>query len=530
MKTKWLYPVTLVAAFGLLSCSDDSSSSSSDSASDTATSDSSSSTASSGSTTSSTDDTQMACNEIMYHYTTDLEWIEISIASGSALESMSAKALRLDGAVEFNFPDEPLAVDERIVVTNDVELFNETYPSFSGRLFGPWDVDDDGEVERLSNSGDVVSVKISGNGDVDCTFENDPPWPSLADGNGHSLVYIGGNAALYSSWAASALVGGNPGSADDEVYSSPEVRINELNPTDGSNDWIEFYNMGSSSLDISGWSLIAKKRGDTLTIPDGSVIAAGGYLVLDQSALGSDMVFLSRGENLYLREMVNDEWTYIETGIEYPASPDATVGVLELSDGGTVQGSLAEATQGAANETTPNLGPLYLNEIYYNPPDGALEFLEIINLADSAVSLAEGVNGTSGTWEISGIGDASLSDVVVPAGGLLLLMPDTSLLDTAEYRAGVGISDDVVIRVYSGKISNRGEQLTIKQPYTYVASSTSATKDWYYRWSDVALYSDDWEGLEEADGGGKSLQRVSYTTSGSDPAAWEVATPSPGQY
>ena len=76
-------------------------------------------------------------------------------------------------------------------------LKTETYPDFKGRLFGPWD---DAANMKLPNEGDVVNVKIDGEGDVSCAFGNEPPWPSLADGKGRTLVYKGGNAAQPLSW------------------------------------------------------------------------------------------------------------------------------------------------------------------------------------------------------------------------------------------------------------------------------------------------------------------------------------------
>ncbi len=52
--------------------------------------------------------------------------------------------------MQYSFPDEPLDVDEIIVVTEDASLFREKYPSFTGRLF-QWDAG-----YKLSNSGDVL--------------------------------------------------------------------------------------------------------------------------------------------------------------------------------------------------------------------------------------------------------------------------------------------------------------------------------------------------------------------------------------
>lgn len=517
MKKSLLFYLSMCVSLALFACSDSSSSTSGPSSSD-------SSGGSSDISSSSAVVTQMQCNEIMFHHTDELEWVEISIASGPDLESMAAYNLHLSGAVTYYFPDEPLKSGEYIVVTNDQALFRSTYPDFSGRLFGPFE-----DGGNLPNSGDVVSIKIKGAGDVDCSFDDDPPWPSLADGKGSSLVYLGGSASLAQNWGASKTLHGNPGSGDDPVYSPVSVRINEVYPTDGApGAWIELYNDGKKDVDVSGWKIIAKKRGDTLTIPKNSVVPSGGYLVLEDL---DDIVLMTRGENLYLREYVNGEWTYSETGLEYPATGDNSAGVLISSDGTWIQGSLEKKTKGKENISALNMGPLYINEVYYNPTDN-IEFLELINLADTAVTLSQTATcGKPGYWTISGIGDVSLGSVTVSPGGLVLLLSaqDMSLysVDSAKYAAT--LSDNVILRTFSGKLSNRGERLVVKQPYDCTTSSTSSLVDWYYRWSDAVLYSDDGYWPVEADGGGMSLHRVDFTLPGSDPAAWEAKPPTPGK-
>ena len=51
--------------------------------------------------------TQMACSEIMYHHPdSTVEWVEIFIEEGEDIENMALSELRLDGAVEYNFPEE----------------------------------------------------------------------------------------------------------------------------------------------------------------------------------------------------------------------------------------------------------------------------------------------------------------------------------------------------------------------------------------------------------------------------------------
>ena len=84
----------------------------------------------SSSSIADTDDPQMACSEIMYNAPDGslLEWVEVYIAGGMDMDNMANFQMHLSGAVDFNFPEEPLTKGEYIVVTNDTALFRATYP------------------------------------------------------------------------------------------------------------------------------------------------------------------------------------------------------------------------------------------------------------------------------------------------------------------------------------------------------------------------------------------------------------------
>jgi hypothetical protein len=124
---------------------------------------------------------------------------------------------------------------------------------------------------------------------------------------------------------------------------------------------------------------------------------------------------------------------------------------------------------------------------------------------------------------------------VLPAGGLAVLFPESLATAFGEsiLRKRFTIADNVLIRFYKGKLSNRGETIAVKKPYAVLPSSSSPNVDqWYYDWSDATLYSDSWKGsvdYKKADGLGYSLQRKDFTTMGYDAAAWTVGEPTPGK-
>lgn len=72
----------------------------------------------------------------------------------------------------------------------------------------------------------------------------------------------------------------------------------ELNPDglDAGKEWVELYNEGETRIDVSGWQLVGLGDGTgqgnaTFTIPDGTVVPAGGYskVVLDGQEVLDDV-------------------------------------------------------------------------------------------------------------------------------------------------------------------------------------------------------------------------------------------------
>ena len=476
---------------------------------------------------------QMGCSEIMYNAPdgSALEWVEIYIAGGMDMDNMQNFFMHLSGAVDYTFPAEPLKKGEYVVITNDLNLFKTTYPDFSGRLFGPWDA-----AGKLVNEGDVVNVKVDGEGDVSCAFGSEPPWPSLADGHGYSLVYKGGNPAQPLSWGASKNPGGTPGVGNDEYIEASKIRINEVMPNaSGANAWIELYNAGDADVDVTGWKLEVKRRAETLSITSG-VVPAKGFLVLDAVAnFDKELVVSNQGGEFYLYGPVMGE----ESSIWLPAY-EGPSGLVDLRDGSTAQGPLASATPGAANAAL-KIGSVYINEIYYHPGsntgDIPFEFMEIVNSTDKDISLYSSVPGVSKGWKVEGINLEFSSSVVLKANSLMLLIPEE--LDPADMQA-LGLSSwgpDVVrsaykipatvdIATYKGKLSNRSETIAVKEPFA--KEGDGMTAKYFYIWHDATLYSDAWAGLTEADGAGFSLQRVDKTTMGYEASAWKAATPTMG--
>ena len=486
--------------------------------------------------------TYMGVSEIMYNAPggSVLEWVEVYIKNGPDLTNMQLSNVRLDGAVSFAFPAESLKKDEYVIVTNDVALFKQTYPSLPAgcRVFGPWDKDPKtNAVAKLVNEGDVVDVKVRGEGDVSAAFSSNPPWPSLADGKGRTLVYKGsGNEADPTSWGASAVENGNPCVGGDKVIDGSTVRLNEIKPydinaTENKDGWIELYNFGSAPVDVAGWELESKLKGKKWTIGGANtVVPANGYLLLEASAtvFGEGLFLSDNGDEIYLYEVATGVRTGKESSLLISAGKQSS-GVVEVA-GSIAQGAMATETPGAANSAL-KAGPIFISEIHYHENEQDLkdlEFLELVNKGATDVALVESVNNTPQGWKIEGINMEFVSGDVIPAGGKMVLFDDSLKAYEAQLRDRYSIDAAVPIRFYAGKLSNRGETVAVKKPYSYVTKS-DGTKQWYYELSDATLYSDRWPNMYAADGKGMSLNRKDFTTMGYGYTAWEVKAPTPGK-
>ena len=485
------------------------------------------------------DATYMGVSEIMYNAANGsaLEWVEVYIKSGPDINDMLGNNLRLDGAVSFSFPPGSLKKGQYVIVTNDVNLFKQTYPSLpaSCKVYGPWDNDPKtGVVAKLVNEGDVVEVKLKGEGDVSAAFSNEPPWPSLADGKGRTLVYKGsGSEASANSWGPSAIENGNPCVGDDKVLDATTIRLNEIKPYDlgVSDGWVEIYNYGDAPVDVKGWELESKRKDKKWTVGGANtVVPAKGFLVLESSdaVFGEGLYLSDNGDEVYLYEVAAGTRTGKETSLMIAAGKQSS-GVVDLPGGTTAQGAMASETKGQANSAL-KAGPIFISEIHYHENEQDLndvEFLELVNKGTADVALVESINNTPQGWKIEGVNMEFKAGDVIPAGGKMVLFGDSLSSKEALLRARFSIDESVVIRFYAGKLSNRGETIAIKKPYSFMEKN--GIKQWFYEISDATLYSDRWPNLYEADGKGKSLNRKDFTTMGYGYAVWEAAAPTPGK-
>lgn len=173
---------------------------------------------------------------------------------------------------------------------------------------------------------------------------------------------------------------------------SADVRINEIMASNSKTvvpgaalgtfpDWVELYNKGNVAVDLSGWHLTDSASTPTKwTFPQGTSIAAGGYLIVicnngdinDPGPLRAAFALSAGGEYLGLiRPEIDQTLTVVsEFSPGFPAATtDVSYGVA--SDGITIS-DLASPTPGAANSASalPPVAPITAstNRGFYTNP------------------------------------------------------------------------------------------------------------------------------------------------------------------
>ncbi|MDM7992064.1 MAG: lamin tail domain-containing protein [Candidatus Fermentibacter sp.] len=91
--------------------------------------------------------------------------------------------------------------------------------------------------------------------------------------SGKGLVLASALAAVFSGAAAADVI-------INEIMFNPSTALGD----DTAFEWVEIHNNGSSSVDISGWTMTDLDTGSGAIFPAGTSIPAGGYRVLARDA------------------------------------------------------------------------------------------------------------------------------------------------------------------------------------------------------------------------------------------------------
>ena len=309
--------------------------------------------------------TPLSISEIQYHPLggETYEFIELH-NSGSLPADVSG--FQFTG-IQFRFPSPalPIPAGGRIVLANDSnpDLFRQRYPGVAVSGWFGGSLDNGGERLELKDKAGRTVTSVE--------YGDSHRWPQSADGRGSSLENR--DARLDpddpAAWTARAP-GGTPGLPPLPAV-TPRVVINELQAT-GSPDWVELYNPGSVSVDLSGYSLTDNDDPRRFVIPGGTLLGPGAYRVFRNSeAVPANPDRLpfpldSEGETLVLLSPSGEREDVVRFGPQ--------VAQRTLARDGTGQWVLAHPTPGTVNQPLAAAelsSALTINELQILPTQGS---------------------------------------------------------------------------------------------------------------------------------------------------------------
>lgn len=334
--------------------------------------------------------------------------------------------------------------------------------------------------ERTAVVRDNIESNFSLNGQVDVTLNVIPagagkiristiipdslPWTGVYfDGNPVRMTVIPNPGFDFAYWDTNAVVTVRDTNhsmllniTSDAIFNAvftPSLfagvlSISELNyhsdSTRNAGDWIEFHNYGNGPLDISGWKFTDSVVFHNYIFPAGTIVAAGGWLVLAEdtlkfhaqhpgvSALGPiGFGFSNSNESLNLLDVSSTPvlWMHYGDSIPWPEAADGMGRTLELIND-TLNPALPDSWISGCIGGSPG-GPyspcmeeLVFSEINYKSSTSADagDWVELHNMT----ALAKDISG----WKFRDDDDMHTytfpSGTIIPSSGYLVLYSDLS--------------------------------------------------------------------------------------------------------
>lgn len=343
-------------------------------------------------------------------------------------------------------------------------------------------------------------------------------WPDCSDTNDASADFAA--YATPSPGVANAEPSGGTG-GDADCTGSAAVKVNELmpNPTgsDTDQEWVELFNGGAGAVDVGGWVF----QWDTsdfgsaseYTIPAGTTLAAGGFLLIGAGGLDVSLAMGNAGSNADGVRLVcngaavdtviygadNTDGLPDDSGAAATSlAPEPTEGrsLARPVDGADTDASAADFASATPTPGESNAGVaadcvdgVVINEFTY---ETGVEWVELYNAGGEAADLAgwalewgtssynqrhdfaEGDAIAPGEWLVIGSTGAAVADIVTEldlgnasnADGLRLVCGSTPM-DTVVY----GTSND------DGWTDDTGEVATSLAPKPESGETVARVQD-----------------------------------------------------
>jgi hypothetical protein len=390
-------------------------------------------------------------NEIHYHPFGDdlaLEFVEI-LNGGVGPVDIGGWTFR-EGILFIFPPGTVLDAGHHLVIASDAAAFRAAHPGLT--VLGDYE-------GRLDNSGEVLALADARGREISRVHYGDGgAWSSLADGGGPSLELMlpRGDIDRPQTWKSSRRLGGTPGAPNTRGPGEipftgkddpPELVINEIRP--GAPGFVEIWNAGSTVVNLAGYRIV-NTSGQSRTLPAGSAVGGGGFLVLDASVLGFSPV-------------ATGTYSLLESdGLTLVDSLDVAISRTDLGCGRQPDGGrdayVSAATPGASNEFTPEKAVI-IHEVFFaprfEPPAGAClrdcsdrhQWIELHNRSGAAIDVS--------SWRIDKAVEYAFGPgTSIPGGGFLVVAASRATFQAdhpglavapGEWMGNLGRREDTII-------------------------------------------------------------------------------------
>jgi hypothetical protein len=287
-------------------------------------------------------------------------------------------------------------------------------------------------------------------------------------------------------------------------------------------DWIEIHNAGAVPVNLAGWSLTDDDHNLRRWNFPGVVIPANGYLLVFATSeptnnyvdslgyLHANFALSAGGEYLAL---VDPQGALASEFDRFPAqSTDVSYGI----DSAGIEVYFSHPTPGSANDDASAASRgVVISEIMYHASSelASDEFVEIYNGEAASVNLAG--------WTLAGAVDFKLPAFVLGPGQYLAIAADVAAF-AAKYP---GVAN--VVGGWDGQLSNRTETIQLRDNAgRHVNAVTYYDEgDWSTREpGPLDLGHAGWVWSNATDGGGSSLELVSFGVSNNWGQNWRASS------